>query len=167
MKVLTSSLLIGAATAASPFQHVLQLPKQLSDASTNPIQNLQESLKSLSAEVRAVWDEVAGMYPEDMEKATSLPRPKKHTRRPDSHWDYVIKGADIQSVWMENESGGKEREIDGDLEAYNLRARKVDPSRLGIDPGVRQYSGYLDDEENDKHLFYCKCSSEGQNHYSC
>jgi L-rhamnose mutarotase len=27
---------------------------------------------------------------------------------------------------------------------------------LGIDPGVKQYSGYLDDDENDKHLFYCE-----------
>ena len=48
-------------------------------------------------------------------------------------------------------------EIDGKLETYNLRAKKVDPSKLGVDT-VKQFSGYLDDEENDKHLFYCKSS---------
>lgn len=57
---------------------------------------------------------------------------------------------------MENENGEEERHLDGDLEAYNLRAKKVDPSKLGVDPDVKQYSGYLDDEENDKHLFYCR-----------
>jgi len=31
--------------------------------------------------------------------------------------------------------------------------KKVDPSKLGVDT-VKQYSGYLDDEKNDKHLFY-------------
>lgn len=48
-----------------------------------------------------------------------------------------------------------ERAIDGKLEAYNLRAKRVDPSKLGVDT-VKQYSGYLDDEKNDKHLFYCR-----------
>jgi cathepsin A (carboxypeptidase C) len=59
------------------------------------------------------------------------------------------------SVWVENSNGEKERAIDGKLENYNLRAKKVDPSKLGVDT-VKQYSGYLDDEKNDKHLFYCK-----------
>ena len=58
------------------------------------------------------------------------------------------------SVWVENANGGKERAIDGKLEEYNLRTKKVDPSKLGVDT-VKQYSGYLDDEKNDKHLFYC------------
>jgi len=59
------------------------------------------------------------------------------------------------SVWVENANGEKERAIDGKLENYSLRAKKVDPSKLGVDT-VKQYSGYLDDEKNDKHLFYCK-----------
>ncbi len=58
------------------------------------------------------------------------------------------------SVWVQNANGEKERAIDGKLEDYNLRAKKVDPSKLGVDT-VKQYSGYLDDEKNDKHLFYC------------
>lgn len=46
---------------------------------------------------------------------------------------------------------------DGKLSKYDLRSKAVDPSELGVDPGVKQYSGYLDDNENDKHLFYCEC----------
>ena len=101
------------------------------------------------------------MFPESMDKASFFSTPKKHTRRPNSHWDHIVKGADIQSVWVENSKGEKEREIDGKLEDYSLRAKKVDPSGLGVDPGVKQYSGYLDDDENDKHLFYCMLSQVG------
>ena len=156
MKFLASSLLVGAASAAiAPQQHALQPPQQFSESAwSKPLHNLQDSLKSLTADARAVWDEVAMMFPEAMDKASFFSSPKKHTRRPDSEWDHIIKGADVQSVWVMNE-GEKEREVDGKLEAYNLRTKKIDPSVLGVDPGVKQYSGYLDDEENDKHLFYC------------
>lgn len=157
MKSITPWLLMGAASAAiSPQQKVLQPPKQASDAWTKPLHSIQEALKTLTGEARAIWDEVALMYPEDMAKASLLSLPKKHNRRPDTHWDHIIKGADVQSLWVENENGEQEREIDGRLESYNMRSKKVDPSSLGVDPGVKQYSGYLDDEENDKHLFYCK-----------
>ena len=157
MKSLASWLLIGAVSAAtSPQQQVLQPPRQASDVWSKPLHSLQESLKPLTEEARAIWDEVTMMFPEDMAKANLHSLPKKHTRRPDSHWDHIIKGADIQSVWVESENGGQERDVDGKLESYNLRSKKVDPSSLGVDPGVKQYSGYLDDEENDKHLFYCK-----------
>ncbi|KAK6542396.1 hypothetical protein TWF694_006351 [Orbilia ellipsospora] len=37
---------------------------------------------------------------------------------------------------------------------YSMRGRVVDPSSTGVDPGVKQYSGYLDDDKNDKHLFF-------------
>lgn len=156
MQLLATSLLFGAASAAvSPQQHVLQPPTQASDTWTKPLHNLQESFKSLTGEARAVWDEVALMFPEAVDKTSFFSPPKKHTRRPDSYWDHLIKGADVQQVWIENANGEKERDVDGKLEAYNLRSRKVDPSSLGVDPGVKQYSGYLDDEEDDKHLFYC------------
>ncbi|KAL8930094.1 MAG: hypothetical protein Q9172_000179 [Xanthocarpia lactea] len=155
MKILATSLLLGAASASSsPFQHVLQPPQETSDAWIQPLRNLQESLKSLTGEARAVWDEVAQIFPKEMDKTSFFSPPKKHVRRPDSHWDHIIKGADVQSVWVENADGEQEREIEGKLETYNLRTKKVDPSSLGVDPGVKQYSGYLDDEENDKHLFY-------------
>lgn len=156
MKVLASSLLVGACAALSPpFQQPLQAPHQASDAWTKPLQDLRSSLKSLTQEARAVWDEVAMLFPEAMDKASFFSAPKKHTRRPDNHWDHIIKGSDLQKVWVANEVGEEERYLDGKLEAYDLRSKGVDPGVLGVDPQVQQYSGYLDDNENDKHLFYC------------
>ena len=87
-----------------------------------------------------------------------LKAPKPHSRKHDNEWDHIMKGADVQSVWVENAQGQKEREIEGKLENYSLRTKKVDPSHLNVDK-VKQYSGYLDDEEDDKHLFYCKWRS--------
>jgi cathepsin A (carboxypeptidase C) len=57
-------------------------------------------------------------------------------------------------MWVQ-EDGEKHRKVGGRLENYNLRAKAVDPSKLAVD-SVKQYSGYLDDEANDKHLFYCE-----------
>lgn len=54
---------------------------------------------------------------------------------------------------MHIEAEGKQ--ASAELANYNLRANKMDPSKLGVDK-VKQYSGYLDDEAQDKHLFYCK-----------
>jgi cathepsin A (carboxypeptidase C) len=167
MKLLASSLLLGATSAAiAPQQQVLtnSIPTEMplngavksgSDAWSKAKHLFSESLSGLTAEAKAAWDEVALHFPDDMEKAFSFPSPKPSHRRPDSAWDYVVKGADIQSVWVENAQGEKEREIDGKLETYNLRAKRIDPSKLGVDT-VKQFSGYLDDEENDKHLFYCE-----------
>lgn len=156
MKLLATSFLVGAVAAwSSPFQHVLQPPQEATEAWTKPLHNLQESLKSLTGDARAVWDEVSQMFPKEMEKASFFSSPKKHKRRPDDYWHSIVKGADVQGIWVENENGEKERDVEGKLEDYNLRTRRVDPSSLGVDPGVKQYSGYLDDEANDKHLFYC------------
>jgi cathepsin A (carboxypeptidase C) len=74
MKVATSALLIGAASAAmAPQQQVLQfpeLPKELNTESwSKPLHNLEESLKSLTGEARRIWDEVALMFPESFENA--------------------------------------------------------------------------------------------------
>ncbi|KAI9701095.1 MAG: hypothetical protein M1836_001764 [Candelina mexicana] len=155
MRVLASSLFLGAASAAvAPQQHVLKDTQSQQKSWVKPLHNFQESLKSIPADLRAVWDEVSMMFPDSMDRNNFMAPPKPHTRRPDSQWDHIVKGADLQSVWVENANGEKEREIDGKLESYNLRAKKVDPSKLGVDPHVRQYSGYLDDEEDDKHLFY-------------
>ena len=157
MKSLAPWLLVGAVSAAvHPQQQVLQPPKQASDAWIRPLQSIQETLKYLTGEARAIWEEVAMLYPEDMAKASLLSLPKQHTRRPASYWDHIMKGEEIQDIWVENEDGERERDVGGKLATYNLRTKKVDPSSLGVDPDVKQYSGYLDDEENDKHLFYCK-----------
>ena|SRR6187402_1985786 len=167
MKLLASTVLLGAASAAiTNQQQVLKEPfggqnplkeaiKPVSAAWSKSLNHLTESMKDMTAEAKAIWDEVALHFPEEMNKATFFSAPKPHTRKPDSAWDYIVKGADVQSVWVENSNGEKEREIDGKLESYKLRAKNVDPSKLGVDK-VKQYSGYLDDDENDKHLFYCE-----------
>jgi cathepsin A (carboxypeptidase C) len=163
MKLLASTLVLGAVSAQ---QKVLQNPintqnplqqaaKPVGDAWSKTLGSLAESMHEMTGEVKAIWDEVTMLFPEAMEKANVFSAPKPNHRKPDSTWDYVVKGADVQSVWVENSKGEKEREIDGKLDTYNLRAKKVDPSKLGVDT-VKQYSGYLDDEANDKHLFYCK-----------
>ncbi|KIW04838.1 uncharacterized protein PV09_04020 [Verruconis gallopava] len=157
MKAIASLALIGAASAAvTNNQQPLKLPEIIGQAASSwdkPLHKLEDALKSLTAEAQAVWDEVAMMFPEEMSKANFFSSPKPHVKRPDGEWDYITKGEDIQNKWVINAQGVKEREIDGKLSNYNLRTRAVDPSSLGVDT-VKQYSGYLDDEEEDKHLFY-------------
>lgn len=159
MRAFETVLLAGVASAAvAPQQQPLQFPKTFPAEAKNVLDkqmhNLKDSLKGLTAEAAAIWDEVAMMYPEDMSAASFFSTPKKHSRRPDHEWDHIVRGADIQNVWVENADGEAERKIDGKLDTYDLRVKSVDPSALGVDPGVKQYSGYLDDNENDKHLFY-------------
>ncbi|KAF7714553.1 Carboxypeptidase [Penicillium ucsense] len=128
--------------------------KKGADAISEPLEKLKNEFSSLSDEARGLWEEVAHQFPNTMDHAPMLSLPKKHTRRPDSHWDHVVRGKDVQNIWVSGADGQKEREISGKLESYDLRVKKVDPSALGVDPHVKQYSGYLDDNENDKHLFY-------------
>jgi carboxypeptidase C (cathepsin A) len=72
--------------------------------------------------------------------------------RPDSYWDHIVNGADVAQAQAQ---AAARSEDSTDLSNFNLRAKAVDPSSLGIDT-VKQYSGYLDNNEQDKHLFYCK-----------
>lgn len=170
MKLLASALLLGAASASAPQQKILknpfrgELPVQQpvqEDAEpvfggwSKPLHAFSEMAKGITEDAKAAWDEVALHFPDAVDKSTFFSSPKPHSRKPDSKWDYVVKGADVQSVWVENADGEKERDVDGKLESYNLRAKKVDPRKLGVDT-VKQFSGYLDDDENDKHLFYCE-----------
>jgi cathepsin A (carboxypeptidase C) len=159
MRVATTALFAGAVLAAAPAQQPLQqlpksFPTEAKDLLNEQLHHLKDALRGLTSEAAAVWDEVADLYPEDMSAASFFSTPKKHTRRPDHEWDHIVRGADVQQVWIENEHGEKEREIHGKLDTYDLRVQSVDPSQLKVDPGVKQYSGYLDDNENDKHLFY-------------
>jgi cathepsin A (carboxypeptidase C) len=167
MRIAASTVLFGAASAASfqqQAQHVLSggfekaqdAMKPISDAfaDAHPIESFEEAFQGVSAETKALWDEIKLLVPESAFKNPSwLSKPKPHRRRDD--WDHVVKGADVQKVWVQDADGESHREVDGRLENYNMRVKSVDPSKLGID-SVKQYSGYLDDEANDKHLFYCE-----------
>ena len=160
MKLLASTVLLGAAAAVPGQQQVLQNPfkhvsNPIPDSWTKPLNSLAHAMEGMTDEGKKIWDEVAMLFPEALDQATFFSQPKPAVRRPDSKWDYIMKGVDVQNIWVDKADGELEREIDGKLENYNLRAKKVDPSKLGVDT-VKQYSGYLDDEEEDKHLFYCK-----------
>ncbi|KHN97401.1 carboxypeptidase Y precursor [Metarhizium album ARSEF 1941] len=71
-------------------------------------------------------------------------------RRSDSFWDYIVKGAEVPAA---STKPGAHKKLEGDLANYQLRVRQADPAELGVDK-VKQLSGYLDDTEQDKHLFY-------------
>ena len=71
------------------------------------LHNMKDTLKGLTAEAAAVWDEVAAEFPTQMAAASYFSSPKKHNRRLDHEWDHILKGADVQSVWTENAKGEK------------------------------------------------------------
>lgn len=156
MKLSSIALLVGA-VAAQQQQHVLKTPgKHEAGDFAKPLRILHDSLKDLGHEASGVWQEVKNVFPDAIDQFTFFSSPKKHTRRSDSEWDHIVRGGDVQSAWVKGADGQKRREIDGKLDTYDLRVKKVDTSKLGVDPNVKQFSGYLDDNENDKHLFYCK-----------
>lgn len=156
MKTFVATLAFGLAVAElSPQQVVLQAPAKLPEQLQKPIDQAQNYIKGLTEEARQLWDEVTETYPEIWDNISRQTKPKPHIRKGDQQWDHIIRGRDVQSVWIENANGEQEREIEGKLESYSMRTKKVDPSELGVDR-VKQYSGYLDDDEEDKHLFYCK-----------
>jgi len=150
-------LLAAASAAMMPQQQPLRLPdfsQTNLDDWTEPLRDLEKSLKGLTEDVRAVWNSVAMAFPDAFDKANFFSSPKPHNKKPDHEWDYIMKGSDIESLWVTNTAGEKERALHGKLSPYTLRSKAVDPSKLGVDPHVKQYSGYLDDNDKDKHLFY-------------
>lgn len=158
MRLATLAALQGATSVAvAQQQKVLSDPlAALQDAAGDwkkPLETFQEALKGMSDEARALWDEINLIIPGAFDKGSFFSSPKPHTRRPDGEWDYVVKGADVEGLKVQAADGSSQRKISGSLKNYSLRAKGVDPSKLGIDT-VKQYSGYLDDNENDKHLFY-------------
>jgi cathepsin A (carboxypeptidase C) len=150
-------LAYSAAATSPPRQQPLgsfPKPKPNADILENTIPDLRPVFGERTVEDEEIWNMVESAFPHDFASSKFFSPPKPHTRKSDRYWDFITKGVDVQSVWLTKENGKKEREIDGHLNPYMLRTKKVDPSSLGVDK-VKQYSGYLDDEENDKHLFYC------------
>ncbi|KAF3168739.1 hypothetical protein TWF225_011485 [Orbilia oligospora] len=110
------------------------------------VDSVADAIKALPEATRDLWAEVENMLPRKLDQISVKSSPKKHTKRPKSHWDFHVSGDEVSIM-----DDGK---LDEDLAHFKLRGKKVDPSKLGVDPGVKQYSGYLDNEEDDKHLFY-------------
>src|ERR1700738_2038368 len=104
MKLLASTVLLSTVTALAPQQHVFQNPikgaKPGADAWSKPLETLTEALKGMTSEAKAIWDEVAMHFPEAIDSASFFSSPKPHIRKPDSVWDYVVKGADVQRYVM-------------------------------------------------------------------
>jgi cathepsin A (carboxypeptidase C) len=159
----SSALALGAASTASAFQDQQVLSggakKPVIDSSSSSSESWMAPLENLfgeiTSEAKGIWDEVSLLMPDAVEafkQQAMRTNPKPATRRPDSEWDHIVKGAEVHDLWINDES---KSEVDSSLKTYNLRAKSVDPSKLGIDT-VKQYSGYLDEEEEDKHLFYCE-----------
>lgn len=175
MRLTTSAVLLGAAAStAVAFQdqkvlgdaHKAVIDVELDSDHASKLdphswaKPLEKAFGEFTSEAKATWDELSTLMPAafDSFKQSLLNdkyKPKPNKRKPDSTWDHVVKGADVQALWVKGEDGESHRQVGGKLENFNLRAKKVDPAKLGVDT-VKQYSGYLDDEEQDKHLFYCK-----------
>ncbi len=160
MRIAASAVLVGAASASllvpqGDRQHVLggdEKPLDAGSALPKPF-TILDAVNDINGDLigKAIEETMRLVGPDAFEKLGGFSEPKKHTRRPDSHWDYIVKGAELPGAFSTTDGGDEAKDS---LNAYNLRVKTVDPSKLGIDK-VKQYSGYLDDDENDKHLFYC------------
>lgn len=125
-----------------------QLPSFISQAMDKVKATLGDI--NVSAEAAAAWTEMAKLYPEDtisaLQAMASKSKPKSGSKmRPDSHWDHIVDGEQMVSA-MAGKVDGHEK-----LKGTKLRIKK--PNGLGVDENVKQYSGYLD-VEDDKHFFF-------------
>lgn len=93
-------------------------------------QALNTPLDSLSSEIKGLWNEMSLRYPTLMESFQFTSEPKPHTQH--NKWDFYASNADLPN--------------------YTLRGKST-PESLGLDT-VKQYSGYLDIADEDKHFFY-------------
>lgn len=126
-----SAVAFAASANALPFDNsLLSLGSLASDFIQStffaPTQ-LQEDGSKLVAETWAHFGEAVPEF------KIPLSNPISHERKPASEWDYVVQRKDI-------------------LPNHQLRVKST-PKGLGIDE-VKQYSGYLDIEDETKHLFF-------------
>ncbi|PHH63583.1 hypothetical protein CDD81_5675 [Ophiocordyceps australis] len=164
MRLSTSALVLGAASSALSLQDqkvlgsIENLRAKISHAGhdfdfaawSKPF---TDAFGEMTADAKATWQEVSTLAPEAFEafrKHIKGIKPKKHSRIPNSKWDHIVRGADVDAAFG---AQGTNSKVDGQLSSFNLRVKEVNPADLGVDK-VKQYSGYLDDDENDKHLFY-------------
>lgn len=90
---------------------------------------LNEPLSKLTKETKELWKDMLLQYPNALTSiSTKIPGKNSITQK----FDYFVK--------------------DAKYENHQLRVKSV-PKSLGIDD-VKQYSGYLDIEDEDKHFFY-------------
>lgn len=138
---LASTLFIAAsAVDAVSLQTFLGAPKEILDRFrsktpeflTRTAKTLNLDIDNISEELKQQWREIETLRPELTKAHKFFSDPIPHQRRPDSTWDRIVKN-------------------DFDFPEHTLRLKS--PNALGIDEGVKQFSGYLDIEEGKKHLF--------------
>lgn len=152
---LGATALIAGAEVHDSAESKDQVPSFLSTAYSQ----LKDIHGELSPEVISIWKEVADLYPGDttdaIQRLTSKGfKPKQAAKRPDSEYDYVITGDELESMFVKHQgSGEKRKKYAGNFKNKKLRVKK--PNALGIDEDVKQLSGYLD-VDDDKHFFFCE-----------
>ncbi|KAK9318025.1 Alpha/Beta hydrolase protein [Lipomyces starkeyi] len=102
-----------------------------SSALGEAIKALGDSFQQITSETAQVWAEMEREFPDAVDKLTFLSEPKPATQRPATEFDFHVSAKE--------------------LPGHALRVKK--PADLGVDT-VKQYSGYLDVEDEDKHFFY-------------
>lgn len=118
-------------------------------------------LKNLHGEIPpeaiSIWKEVSELFPGDttdaVQRLTSKGfKPKEASKRPDSDYDYIINGDELESMYVTHKgTGEKRKKFVGNFSNKRLRVKK--PNTLGVDEDVKQLSGYLD-VDDDKHFFF-------------
>lgn len=93
---------------------------------------LNEPLEYVSDETKSLWSEMMLKFPDAVGSLQFTSGPKKLISKA-RNFDFHV--------------------TDKKVPNHKLRVKKHDPSVLGIDT-VKQYSGYLDVEDEDKHFFY-------------
>ncbi|ODQ65484.1 hypothetical protein NADFUDRAFT_52072 [Nadsonia fulvescens var. elongata DSM 6958] len=138
MKIQSFALLAGSASLASafsipflddasfqiPFFDKLKSKQSLADKAAVAFGDIPEDLES-------IWHEMEQEFPDQAAKYNFLSKPSKLSSSRKTEWLYNVR--------------------DDEFPKHGLRVK--DPSILGVD-NVKQFSGYLDIDEDKKHLFY-------------
>lgn len=150
--------LVGGVAAFFPNTEQTPLTASSSQSTLSPsLAQISEHLHALggdfTSEAITAWNKIAELYPEDTISAVQamlgMGKPKAGvTKRPDSDWDFIVEGDEVVSA-LGSEIEGHEK-----LKGTKLRIKK--PNDLGVDSGIKQYSGYLDVDNDEKHFFFCK-----------
>lgn len=93
---------------------------------------LNWNIDNIPAEIKKDWSQMEADHPYLLETHKFVSEPIAHQRRPDSEWDVIVKN-----------------EFDFPQHSLRLKSPIVD---LGID-SVKQFTGYLDVEDEKKHFF--------------
>ncbi|KAK6454347.1 Alpha/Beta hydrolase protein [Scheffersomyces xylosifermentans] len=93
---------------------------------------MNEPMEAIPAATKKVWSDLMLEFPSEVAKLNFKASPKKATTKEKSAFDFHVSDAKLPN--------------------HKLRVKST-PEDLGVDK-TKQYTGYLDVEEEDKHFFY-------------